>query len=361
MERLLAFLLLAATVGVASDLKVTTVSGPLIDPQSAESNSGSASFAGLSQTIYVHGSSQRVEFNGLVPGQVSFGKLVGPYGTGTISFAPPRMAVITHCDTGIIDELDLDNREYREFKGPRYPSKKEFTKLVEHAKKESEKEIQASTVDTGETKELFGHSARRLVTTVRQETAAYTPAMNYIKTSFEETLDGWYLDIPAPGCAPEYMRSGQATPITYWLDITPPADIRGPYDPFLPNEWEDFQAYSSVPEPRTFSVPLGHREVTRLETTSITKTQFIYTGFIPAGLAVAQNVSGQASAPATQFLCRDCSGPRSAPATKWREHPWSYKVTEFSEAPLDPVLFTVPPDFKKVKRLYLRDIGRHGG
>ena len=34
---------------------------------------------------------------------------------------------------------------------------------------------------------------------------------------------------------------------------------------------------------------------------------------------------------------------------KEMETPWGYAVTEYSESPLDPALFTVPPGFKKMK------------
>src|SRR5579864_5513690 len=141
------------------------------------------------EVMYVHGSSQRIEFTGVVMGQGQ-----GPFSgepdpahhLGNYRAILPHMAVITHCDTGRVIELDLDSHEYREFRQPRYPSEKQFRKEVERVKKDALRRVRWQTQDTGETKEFFGHVARRQITTIG----------GMSRSTAAERIDGWYLDIP---------------------------------------------------------------------------------------------------------------------------------------------------------------------
>jgi hypothetical protein len=79
------------------------------------------------ETIYVHDNVQREEFVGFVE---------APFNPRRPA---PHMAVITHCDTGVVDQLDLDDHEYREVKMERYPDEKQFTRKLEQAQRDDQK------------------------------------------------------------------------------------------------------------------------------------------------------------------------------------------------------------------------------
>jgi hypothetical protein len=244
-------------------------------------------------TLYVHDMMQREEFVGYVEG------FQGPKGQ------EPHMAVITHCDTGIGYEIDLDGQEFREFKISRYPTREQFDKQVTTARKDEEKHTKASTFDTNETKDFYGHTAKHLVTTISRTT-------NFAVS--ENAVDGWYLDLPQPGCAPEYLR------------------------------WN--RGHESAPANLAVLVPVsGDRraQVVRADPSrlpGLPQPPFIYTGFEPAGFAIQQKSTLR------QTLKLDNGDKESTESVIAQE------VTEFSEAPLDPALFEVPVGFKKVNKLY---------
>ena len=214
--------------------------------------------------------------------------------------------VITHCDTGVGYQIDLDHHQYREFKSPKYLSQQEFEKQVQDAKKEAQKRSKSNIVDTGETRDFYGYTARHLKATI-------TTKMEILQT--QETVDGWYVDLPEPGCAPEYIRRGHGRQITgAHAKLIP----QGSVDPGSPTH-----------PPMVDNAP---RDI------------FIYTGFMPEGWAIEQTIMKQ------YHLVRN-----------WDETSGEFleeqQVVEFSESPLDPSLFEVPPDFDKVKELYKH--GKH--
>lgn len=356
MKRLLLgiVLLLSFVCCNSADLKMKIVKdpGPGNETTPAERNDWA--------TIYVQGASQRVEFYGSIAPepQWRFRHLQQFF---DLRSAGRHIAVITHCDTGIIDELHLDDGTYREFKGPRYPSEAKFRKMAEDAKKTTDKLMTTSTVDSGESRDFFGHIARHKVTTIMQKHAGrrissnqmhkgvvYTEIVTYKEIDYQETVDGWYVDLPQPGCAPDYMRAGVAVPASfvhdcdhYNCDELPASDSRGVGGVAL-DEWKNFYAYPFMPGPDDASVPLGLRGVTLFQTgpnsTASESTYLIYTGFLPSGLPVAQKTSGEIT------LFKTSHGK----SRKETETPWGYTVTEYSESPLDPALFTVPAGFKKI-------------
>jgi hypothetical protein len=362
MKRLLPgiVLLLSFVCCNSADLKMTIVKDPAPGSQTTPQTTpgGSNEWA----TIYVHGSSQRVEFNGAIyPHPQAHMRHV-------LQFRPDlqpsmqHMAVITHCDTGIIDEVYLDSGEYREFRGPRYPSEEKFRKMVKNAGKGSKKTRTVSTTDTGESRDFFGHIARHKITTLTDKGPGtrissnqmhkgivYTEVTEYKDIEYHETIDGWYVDLPQAGCAPDYVRAGVAAPAS-WVDYCdhdgcdrdglPSGDSRGPGGVEL-REWQGFYAYSFIPGPDDASAPFGLRGVTRFDarySTAEEHTYLVYTG-LPSGLPVAQKTSGEIT------LVERFSGK----SRKETEAPWGYTVTEYSESPLDPALFTVPAAFKKMK------------
>ena len=346
MKGYIAFLVLVGSLAAGSDLKV------VVDTGFAE------------QVIYVAGSSQRVEFVGLPGGLV--GDFVDqPFGKrrmGAYQMLQSHTAVITHCDTGVIDELDLDNHEYREFKMPRYPDEKNFLKLVDRARKALKGKLRVDTVDTGETRVFFGHTARHLITTIRETRNTYHDlpteypfSIAYkalVKEKIVTVVDGWYLDQPQPGCAPDFLRRNLAQAVTlqrggsgfhFYSNSFPPDHLN---EPLLPH-WDRYLAYSPGSLWQSSdSFPYGLRGVTWVESPPDGfETRLVYTGYMPSGLAVEQKTTSSEILPAT----------RRFPEEKRDGVPVRLKLTEFSESPLDPALFEVPPGFKKVKTLYQHD------
>lgn len=346
-----------------ADLKMTvTVDAPETFGQTAAQDRG---LPGRSVTIYVQGAVQRVEFSGPMPPIRPLSDVEKSL-LGIMRHAP-RLAVITHCDTGVVEELNLDTRSYLEFKAPKYPSERDFMRLVDKMRKASEKAIKVSTVAVGETRDFFGHAATHKITTITQASrgdrissvsaqkrTVITEVTTYSNIQYEEKIDGWYVDLPLPGCAPEYVRKGLATPATFMYDCgddgqnrcdpRPSSDVRGIRSAVELREWSGFRAYSPVPGPTESSVPLGLREITvddytARSFTSHVHTNLLYTGFLPAGLAVSQKTSG------TITLTKKSESKSQQEAEK----PWSLNVTEYSESPLDPALFTVPAGYKKIK------------
>ena len=136
-------------------------------------------------TVYVHNKVQRVDYVGYPV------KFIGPR-----KEPAPHRAFITHCDTHVVYELDLNSHEYRKYWLAKFPNPDKLAEAMARDQKENQPTRQVTTVDTSEAKPFYGHTAKHLVTTVIDRGAA----------PFEETVDGWYLDITDPGCAPEYMR-----------------------------------------------------------------------------------------------------------------------------------------------------------
>ena len=339
MKGCIVFLILSGSLAAGSDLKVS------VDTGFAE------------QVIYVAGSSQRVEFSGF-PGSLGslfddprFVRRLRPDQP-----LQPHTAVITHCDTGVVDELDLDRHEYREFKMPRYPNEKSFLNPVDRARKAAKGRLQADTVDTGETRVFFGYTARHLITTTRETRETYrefsidsSPSRAFrllVKEKIVIVVDGWYLDQPQPGCAPDFLRRNHGHAVTIQeqagtFSSQTTADHYG--EPVL-SHWDRYRAYSpGCPWDSVDPFLYGLREVTMVEPVPDgLKTLLVYTGYMPSGLAVEQKITSSDTLPAT----------RRSPEKKSDSGPLALKVTELSDASLDPALFEVPPGFTKVKTLY---------
>lgn len=358
MRNLLALVLAAITTCAAEDLKVTLVAS-LTKPKQADSASLPANKCPGSlcvsvwddpigqETIYVHGSSQRVEFEGIVDGQgpFPFGDLpLPPMSDGSIQVLSPHMAVITHCDTGHVIELDLDSHEYREFKQPRYPNERRFAKEVERVRKDAEKRVRWSTVDTGETKQVFGRTARHYITTIKEK---------LFSTEHQEVEDAWYVDLPEPGCAPSYLRQGEAEMFTF--DTPSSTDVITSCNCLnLGGDWSGYRAYSTMLWAEQHFIPVGFREVTLADSTFPTSvmidgqtvrmqnnfySNWLYVGFTPRGLAVERKITGS--------IRRKTKNPSAG-----KEGFLETRIADLSDAPVDPALFQVPPGFKKVKHLY---------
>ncbi len=293
------------------------------------------------QTIYVHGNVQRVDFEGFPAGENFFeNRPVGIYYPST-TVEEPTTTVITHCDSGIVQEIDFARKEYREFRRPPYLAKKKFVRLAEKARKLQKHSLgRTSTVDTGERREFFGLTARHLITTMRPQGTNLAWWGHYFT---DQVIDGWYIDGPFPGCAPDYLRRGLAMERT----IEPGTDFSGPslsgwdgFQAYVPGFWVQYRPYFNGLWP---GPPPGF-PLTEVTTTIDPKnflTELIYTGYLPSGMPILQSVTANTALPSSSAT----SGV--APTQSWQ-----MEVTSYSTDPLDPQLFEIPPGFKKVNTLH---------
>lgn len=216
------------------------------------------------ETIYVQGTRQRLEYR--VP--------------DTADAQQPHTAEITDCQTLSGYLVDLNTRRYAAMQLPVFPTETQVHETTRQQEKWSKKRYAIRIDDMRERKTVFGMTARHIVISMHGTT---------FEDRSEATIDGWYVDLPQPGCGPRYMRQGEAT------------ELRAS---FL--------------------------------TTDASKT--VYTGFVPPGLAVQERITT-----ISRFL-KD--GFYREMLTVLER-----KVVELSQEPLDARLFSVPEGFEKVERL----------
>ena len=146
------------------------------------------------QTIYVQGDRKRTEFRNYA-GQRK--------GDGSQQwFSGPRLAAITRCDLGQVFELNLDDAEYVSAPYPPKPltqaeiEARGLSKANMSQSREPTLRIQTTTLDTGERKEFFGHTARHVIITRKQ-----IPLERSGSEPQETVTDGWYIDLdPQVSC-----------------------------------------------------------------------------------------------------------------------------------------------------------------
>jgi len=183
-------------------------------------------------------------------------------------------------------DLDLDAREYVAYETTVQGTSRSSAKPRQMRPTGATVQLFSDSVDTGETKELFGHVARHIVTKVRQvaDPAACT-------SSFESDTDGWYIDYDA---LPESWRP-RKNAFYHLVSFSTCADT-----------FDKFEVHRSGPIP---GYPLVMTTTTRSEQR------------MPDGATMKNTSSSR------------------------------MEVVEFTQAPLDPGLFQVPPGFRKVHRL----------
>src|SRR5262249_10252034 len=156
-----------------------------------------------------HGMVQRVEYRAL-------------------NQSTPTTAVIAHCDTGKVYAIKFDKPEYVELKITTFQSQEQFEKRMAQELKEDHKHAHGDTVDTGETREFNGFTAKHLITTISGNGKTAAALRGMVDLTYKYTIDGWYLDIPQPGCAPGYLRQRRGHMEWYPSDDHPDS-LRLPY------------------------------------------------------------------------------------------------------------------------------------
>jgi hypothetical protein len=202
----------------------------------------------------------------------------------------PRIATITRCDLNQIFVLNLDDREYVSMPIPRSQSREERqAQAVQRPKPQPTLLVEITTSDTGERKEMFGFTARHVITTQKQ-----TPLIESGQQPQENVTDGWYIDLDAS------IPCDTASPSSKIGVLT--ATTRKPGEPFQ----VPVLTFKSIGQPES-------------------------------GFALA-----------TRQLFRANSSPPNRPAQTTESLTRETQVTELSMMQLDPALFEVPASFRKV-------------
>ncbi|PYR61754.1 MAG: hypothetical protein DMF85_01445, partial [Acidobacteria bacterium] len=110
--------------------------------------------------------------------------------------------MITRCDLKRAFHLNIEDREYATWPLQTYPSPEEPHMAVrqQHVVREPTVLVETETVDTGERKELFGRTARHVITTRR------VTSLGRAKQAPGKTVtDGWYIDLDTSiSCDPSW-------------------------------------------------------------------------------------------------------------------------------------------------------------
>ena len=233
------------------------------------------------RTTYIQPDRQRMEYRN------SFG---GRHGIELTQ--GPRLVRIVRCDLGQSFELNLDTQEYTAAPYPPKPLTPDElkargldTRIQQPATPTIRVEIK--TTDTGERKEIFGRTARHVVTTTTQ-----TPLAGSHSSPQESVADGWYIDFDQQlSCDPKRTGSGRGAIFGY-VSV----------------------GSGKVPMEKPEFVTIGNREM----------------GF---ALDLTQTSKSPSNLP-------------DGTVTRFETH-----VTQFEEGPLDPAVFEIPPGFKQVHRI----------
>lgn len=209
----------------------------------------------------------------------------------------PHIATIIRCDSGKIFNLNLDAAEYDQASYPRnQQAMKDLmarvakTPQVTTTPEPPTVRIETTTVDTGERNNIFGHKARRIVTTRKT-----IPLRGSMSIPQETVTDGWYIDFDQ------------------WL----PCDQRWPAG----TKAHVFESAGYAPG----------RPVERPE--------FIDIGGAQTGFPLLETATSTAA-----ITLPDGT-------VKKTESKSGTQVTLFQEGPLDPALFEIPAGFKLVNHV----------
>jgi hypothetical protein len=272
--RIPASLVVFCGLASAADLKIVTTLHSGLSSQAAPPSIF---------TRYFHGSRSRSDSRSSAGHALHQGdKLVYTWG--------PRQAFIQQCDAHRSLMLNLDAREYTstelDERGAPKGCKPPVIPHKEPAK--GSLEIFIDSVDTGERKEMLGHTARHIITHERR-----VASPDGCQQSMSSETDGWYIDLDVPSGTCYALPHRTSTAVVS-------------------------VSFSSCPQQKL--------EVHR---TGISETGF------PVKLTTTSHGS---------LVQPDGS-------QKEYSNTFGSEVTELSEAPLDPALFEVPAGFKLVANL----------
>lgn len=119
----------------------------------------------------------------------------------------PHTATIRRCDLGKMFFLNLDTHEYSEsldtgvqLTNALAAARKALKTAAPPPPSKPTLRIETTTTDTGERKQIFGYTARRVIVTTK-----YVPLEGSKAIAQESTNDGWYIDLDTTlSCDPKY-------------------------------------------------------------------------------------------------------------------------------------------------------------
>ena len=204
----------------------------------------------------------------------------------------PALVVIQRCDIHVIYTLDSAKHEYTESPLPSTETEQKSNEGPPNLV------IDTRTVDTGETKSAFGHTAHHYITTTKQ-----TPSPELDEQPTERVVDAWYLDIPdVMMCEPASQR---------------PRGVVGGF----------------IGDARVIQKTRREFRYSGL------RPEFRYSGPEPKGLVLSEKAI-------TRSVHVLATGEKQN-----TELANSREIVEMSEVPIDSGLFEVPPGFTKVARI----------
>lgn len=269
-----ALLVIFCGIASATDRKIVT---------SQHSGSGSQAAPPSIITRYFHDSRSRIDSRSVA------GHAAHP-GDKPVYTWGPRQAFIQQCDARRSLMLNLDAREYTSTELDERGIPKGFKPAVIQHRKPARGavEIFIDSVDTGERQELFGHTARHVVTHERRVASPES-----CQQGMSSETDGWYIDLDVPSSSCHSAPHKSSTSVS-------------------------FLTSSSCLQQKL--------EVHR-------------TGVTEAGFPVKLTTTTHTS------LAQPDGSEKEYTNT------FESEVTELSDAPLDPALFEVPNGFKLVAKL----------
>jgi hypothetical protein len=209
-----------------------------------------------------------------------------------------RVPVVTiqRCDKRVLYTPAPEQREYTETALPSPEEREKADKEVQQKWGDGPPNliIEETTVDTGETKQAFGHTAHRYITTTKQ-----LPSAELQQEPSQTVEDTWYLDMPdVMNCEPVSHRPRGL------IGATVSTRVGG-----------------LVGDPRTLQN---------------VRPEFRYSGPEPRGLVLS-------STRRTQSTEVRQTGERQN-----TEFITAHEIVEISEVPISPALFEVPSGFTEV-------------
>jgi hypothetical protein len=199
----------------------------------------------------------------------------------TLAFGP-RMATIYQCDMHRVLQLDFDHHQYTvtEFNKDGTPTNAAPSPFPSRPGGAKVK-LTVETRDTGETKQVFGQTARRFVTDRKQ-----VPSPGACAVAQETTEDGWYIDVDRSQqtCMEGKLPSGPAVTVLVSANCNDDFEVQqiGPLLPRFPVEVSvtthgggsganhsmtaAVTDFSRLPlEPQIFDLPTGYKHVDKLD------------------------------------------------------------------------------------------------
>jgi hypothetical protein len=213
-------------------------------------------------------------------------------GTADVRYGP-RIAAITRCDLGQRFELNLVDGQFEAWPIPQTPQTTEEAAGQRRTTQQTAPagppvmRVETTTSDTGERKNFFGHVARHVITTVKQ-----TPLGDSRRQPFDLVTDAWYIDLETRLSCEPWATSG-----------------------------------------------IGVRAARMPRSVRPEKYEFIEKGVPETGFAVESKNTWHGIVTQVDGTKKEISFSSAT------------NITQFSEAALDPALFEVPSNFRKVQTI----------